>query len=184
MNDGAFEDARILDATLIEELHKIQFETDYFRFHTGNYWRMGYGYGWMVAEDFLGHKLVSHGGSTGVSSAGLMFVPDLKVGIAAACNVGNGPTPIYLGALTFLMGRDPEKEIPDFEINKKLGMLTGKYAIYKGIRKASVVKKGAMLFVEIKYGSDEISYPLIPETDKIDDFRFYAIVGPGKKTAS
>jgi len=181
MNGGAFEDARVLDTSLMEELHKIQFETDYFRFNMGDYGRMGYSYGWMVAEDFLGHKLVTHGGSTGVSSAGLMFVPDLKVGVAAACNVGNGPTLIYLGALAFLMGRDPEKELPDFEINKKLDMLVGMYTIYKGIHKASVVKKGAMLYVEIKYGSNEISYPLIPETDKIDDFRFYAIVAPGKK---
>ncbi|MFB0558372.1 MAG: serine hydrolase [Candidatus Bathyarchaeia archaeon] len=181
MNGGAFEDARVLDASLMDELQKVQFDTDYFRFYMGDYGRMGYGYGWIVAEDFLGHKLVTHGGSTGVSSASLMFVPDIKVGVAAACNVGSGPTPIYLGALAYLMGKDPEKEIPDFEIDKKLGMLAGKYTIYKGIHEASVVKKGAMLYVEIKYGGDEISYPLIPETDNIDDFRFYAIVGPGKK---
>ncbi len=181
INRGVFEDTRILDSSLMDELHKVQFESDYFRFAMGDYGRMGYGYGWMVAEDFLGHKLVTHSGSTGVSSAQLMFVPDLKIGIAASANVGQGPTIVLQGALAFLMGKDPEKVIPDFEIDKKLGMLTGKYAIYKGIHEVSIVKKGALLYLESKIGGTEISYPLIPETDKIENFNFFAIVGPGKK---
>ena len=181
MNRGIFEGTRILGSSFMDELHKIQFESDDFRFYLGDYGNIGYGYGWMVAEAFFGHKLVTHGGSTGVSSAELMFVPDLKIGIAAAANVGQCPIPVLKGALAFLMGKDPEKDIPDFEIDKRLGMLTGKYAIYKGIHEVSILKKGAMLYLEAKFGGTEISYPLIPETDKIENYNFFAIVGPGKK---
>jgi hypothetical protein len=181
INGGVFEDARILDASLMEELHKVQLESDFFRYSMGEHGRMGYGYGWMVAEDFLGHKLVTHGGSTGVSSAQLMFVPDLKIGIASATNVGAGPNHVLMAALANLMGKDPEKDIPDFEIEKKLGMLVGKYALYKGIHDVSVVKKGALLFLESKIGGMETSYPLIPETDKVENFNFWVYVGPGKK---
>lgn len=181
INGGVFEDTRILDASLMEELHKVQLESDFFRYYMGDYGRMGYGYGWMVAEDFLGHKLVTHGGSTGVSSAQLMFVPDLKIGIASAANVGAGPNHVLMAALAHLMGKDPEKDIPYFEIEKKLGMLVGKYTLYKGIHDVSVVKKGALLFLESKIGGMETSYPLIPETDKVENFNFWAYVGPGKK---
>lgn len=178
---GVYQDERVLDSSLMEELHKVQLETDYFRFYLGDYGRMGYGYGWMVAEDFLGHKLVRHGGSTGVSSAELIFIPDLKIGLAAACNVGGGPNTVYLGAIAMLMGKDPKEVLPEYEIEERLGRLVGKYAIYKGIHEAEVKKKGGMLYLESEFGDDKMSYPLIPETDTIENYRFYAIVGPGKK---
>ena len=181
INGGIFEDTRILDASLMEEMHKVQLEVEAFHDTFGNYGRMGYGYGWLVADDFFGHKIVMHGGSTGVSSAQLMFIPDLKIGIAAAANSGQTPMPVLIGALVTLMGKDPEKEMPDFEIEEKLGMLVGEYETYKGINKVSVKKKGSLLYVESEMWGTKTSYPLIPETDKIEDLRFYTISGPSKK---
>lgn len=179
---GAFEDARILDASLMDELHKIQFETDYFRMNVGDHGRAGYGYGWMIAEDFFGHKLVAHGGSTRVSNAQLMFVPDLKIGVAALANTSPSPvSTLGISAITFLMGKDPEKEIPDFEVERKLRMLAGEYSSYNGIFKASVVKKGSILYLESKQRGMPSSLPLIPETDQIENYVFYTYAGPGKR---
>ena len=182
INGGVFEGKRILDASLVDEMQKIQFETENRSGVIGDYGRMGYGYGWMIAEDFFGHKIVSHGGSTRVSNAQLMFVPDLKIGFAALANTSPSPvSTIGISALTFLMGKDPEKEIPDFEIERRLGMLAGEYASYNGIFKISIVKKGPILYFESKQRGMQRSLPLIPETVKIENFRFYAFVGPGKK---
>jgi len=181
INGGVFEGTRILGASLTEEVHKVQLEVEAFRDTFGNYGKMGYGYGWLVAEDFLGHKIVMHGGSTGVSSAQLMFIPDLKIGIAAAANIGQTPMPVLIGALATLIGKDPEKEIPDFEIERKLAVLVGEYETYKGINKVSVKKKGSLLYVDSEMWGTKTSYPLIPETDKIEDYKFYTIPGPGKK---
>jgi len=181
INGGILGENRILDASLMEKMHSIQFETDVFRSSFGECGKTGYGYGWMISENFLGHKVVRHGGSTRVSSAQLMFVPDLKIGIAAAANTSPGPESILLGALTFLMGKDPEKEIPDFEIERKLCMLAGEYASYHGVFKISVAKKGPLLFFESRQRGMPRSFPLIPETDKLENFKFYAFVGPGKK---
>jgi hypothetical protein len=167
---------------LMAEMHKVQLEVEALREALGNYGTMGYGYGWLVANDFLGHKLVMHGGSTGVSSAQLMFIPDLKIGIAAAANTGQTPMPVLIAALVALMGKDPEKEIPDFGIEKRLTMLVGEYETYKGINKVSVKKKAAQLYVESEEWGRKTSYPLVPETAKIEDYKFHAISGPGRKT--
>lgn len=182
INCGAFEGTRLLDTSLMNEMHKVQFETEMFRniYGTKTEGKAGYGYGWGIIEDFLGHKLVAHGGSTGISSAELAFVPDLKIGFVAAANVGVLPRPVLMSALAFLMGKDPEKELPYFEIKTKLDLLTGEYEFYKGIHKLSVVRKGGLLYLESKDPGMELNEPLIPETVKIENYKFY-IYGLGTK---
>ena len=182
INGGVFEGTRILDATLMEEMHKIHIETEISRRGYGRYGKTGYGYGWAIMEDFLGHKLVRHGGSIGVSSANLMFIPDLKIGVALGANVDDHPEQLLRSALAALMGKDPEKEIPYFQIEKKLNMLAGEYATYKGINKVSIEKKGGMLYLEYKRWDMELRAPLIPETEKLENYKFYIISGPGSKT--
>jgi len=181
MNNGVFEETRILGASSLEEMHRFHIEDESLRSYYGIHARLGYGYGWAIVEDFLGHKLVCHSGSTGMSSAHLSFVPDLKIGVAAAANAGGTPEPVLLSAIASLMGKDPMKEIPFFEIQKKLGMLEGTYESYKGILKVSIVKKGGLLYLESKEKFMEMSAPLIPETEKIEDFKFYIIYETGDK---
>ena len=180
MNGGVFKETKIVGTSFLEEMHKAHVESNL----PGLLGKEKYGYGWEIVENFLGHKLVSHGGNVGVSSANLGFVPDQKIGVAIACNtdVILG-VPITLAALALLMGKDPEKEIPFFEIEKKLSMLAGAYESYKGITKISVVKKGGLLYAESKEKGMEMSLPLIPESEKIENFKFYAIAGPGLKMA-
>lgn len=177
MNGGAFEDIRLLDESLMKEMHKPHVESNI----PSLFGKAVYGYGWMVLEDFLGHRLVEHGGSTGVSSASLSFVPDLKIGVALTANMGGAESisVIPSGIMAFLMGKDPMKEIPIFEIERKLGMLAGEYALYKEIHKVSVVNKGGVLYLESKDKLMQMSAPLIPESEKLENFKFY-IPGPVK----
>ena len=181
MNGGAFKGTRILDSSLLTQMHEIGIESETLQAYYGRFGRTGYGYGWIIAEDFLGHKLVAHGGSTGVSSAHLSFIPDLKIGVAAAANTGQGPVPVYLGALALLMGKDPEKEIPAIRIEKRLNMLAGVYESYKGIHRVSVVKRGALLFLESKERLWRIRAPLIPESEELETLKFYIVAGPGQR---
>lgn len=181
INGGIYKENIILDSSLMNNMHSIQFETDINRSYFLDHGKTGYGYGWSISNDFIGHKLIIHGGSTRVSSAQLMFIPELKIGLAALVNASPGPFPILLNAIAFLMGKDPEKEILDFEIEKKLNLLTGEYASYKGIFKVSIVKKGSIIFFESKQRGMLRSFPLIPETDKLENYKFYTPVGPGRK---
>jgi hypothetical protein len=99
----------------------------------------------------------------------------MNIGVVYACNVGNAEllSLIPYVVLAFLMGRDPFKEIPVFEIEKKMAMLVGEYAGYKGIIKVSVVRKGGLLFIEVKEKLAEQSLPLIPESDRLETLKFY-----------
>lgn len=179
--DGVFGEATILEPTFLEEMQKIHIETDMFRSRYGVFGREGYGYGWAILDDFLGHKLVVHGGSIGVSSAHISFVPELKIGVVEAANAGRSPTLQLLGGLVYLMGRDPKEEIPFFEIDEKLRMLAGEYKTYKGTLRISIVKKGSLLFLEPRDKLIQTSTPLIPETKRIEDFKFYIISEAGEK---
>jgi len=184
MNDGVFGDTRILGATSLQEMQKLHVETQMkTKAHAfGSHGKEGYGYGWSVWTDFLGHKLVRHGGSTAVSGALLAFVPDLKIGIAGAVNVGMPPQLVFLSGLAFLAGKDPEKEFPFFRREKNLGMLAGLYQTYKGITKVSVVKREGLLYIEAKEKLMEMTAPLIPETEQIENLKFHIISATGDKT--
>lgn len=171
MNGGVFEDAKLLDSGLIKEMHKPHIQANFATL----FGKMWYGYGWHIEDDFFGHMLVGHSGSTGVSSANLSFLPDLNMGVAYACNVGGAESASLIPpvVLALLIGKDPLKEIPIFEIEKKMAMLVGEYEGYKGIMKISVVRKGGLLFIEVKEKLAEQSLALIPESDKLESFRFY-----------
>ena len=175
MNHGIFGDAKLLDSGLMQEMHKPHIQTNWASIIPTHFGKLWYGYGWTMNDDFFGHVLIGHDGSTRASSANLSFLTDLNVGVVYACNVGGrelvGLVPSV--ALTLLMGKDPFKEIPVFEIEKKMAMLVGEYAGYKGIVKTSVVRKGGLLFIESNEKGAEFSLALIPESDKLENLKFY-----------
>lgn len=176
INKGKFEKTELVNSKLIDEMQKIHIERPY-----GPFGRQGYGYGWGIIENFLGHKLVSHSGSTGVSSANLAFIPELKIGVAIAANASGFPHfTVVQGVLAMLMDKDPEKDIPAFKIEKKLNMLTGSYETYKGIVKVNIVNRGGLLYLERKNEFGEISVPLIPEDEKLETLKFYILSGIAK----
>lgn len=181
MNHGVFEDAKLLDPTLMQEMHKQRIQTNWETLF-GKSW---YGYGWHVEDDFFGHTLIGHSGSTGVSSANLSFLPDLNTGVAFACNMGGAESLSLIPhvVLATLMGKDPFKEIPIFEIEKKMTMLVGEYTGYKGIIKISVVRKGGLLFIESKEKLAEQSLALIPESDKLENLKFYVPMAGARMAA-
>ena len=144
MNGGIYQDNRLVDKASLEAMHRPCIDVP-----KGFFGPEGYAYGWRITEDFLGHKLVSHGGSTGVSSAYVGFIPDLKIGVALAANTSPyGSASMTMGALALLMGKDPEKELPFMAIEERMKQLVGKYEGYKSLRTIQVVKKGAMLYLE------------------------------------
>ena len=167
MEGGAYEGERLIDLGLLKEMH-----TGHTDRGAGVFGRNMYGYGWGIVEDFLGHELVTHSGSTGVSSAILGFVPDLKIGVAAASNIGGFGAVIPHAALALLMDKDPEKALPYMEEEADLNRLTGEYEAYKGTNRVSVVKRSALLFAESKSRWSESSLPLIPEKRAAGNRRF------------
>lgn len=143
--------------------------------------KRGYGYGWMVDEDFLGHRLIHHGGSTGVSGAFIAFIPALNIGVAAAVNCGYAPPFLILSALMALKGHDPRNVLPDLRLRREMQSLTGTYATYRGINEVQVENKGAMLHMIKNSGDMSMSYPLIPRNHDQETRKYYIYLRPGQR---
>ena len=169
INKGKFKDIVLVSPDIMEDMHKIQFETP-----RGWYGKQGYGYGWSVIEDFLDRKVVMHGGSIMVSGGYLAFMPEEKVGVAMGYNMLGMPSQEFvLGLFATLLGKEPEEAIPALKIQKKLKMLAGRYETYRGLSKAEVVYREGRLSFEQDNEYGRTSVLLIPEDEKIENYDFY-----------
>lgn len=169
LNNGNYNGSSLVSATSLEKLFSIHIDRP-----QSFYGREGYGYGWGITKDFFNRTMISHGGSTGVSSAHIAFVPDLNIGVATATNVGDGKGALLSQAIFALaLGKKPKKVLPQLQIQQKLKQLTGAYASYKNIHKVSVSLKNGILHLKYKDELMEREHPLIPTTDTIDNNQFY-----------
>lgn len=176
LNGGEMHNEQLISQKSIDTMFKgiLEFPQE------GFFGKDSYGFGWMITEDFFGHKLVNHGGSTGMSSANISLIPEQKLGVVTAANCGNGQgTIISQIILMALLGKNPEKEHPVIISENKHKPLIGEYAIYKGINKISVKKKNGILYIINE--EQNINYPLIPESDESDDYLFYVPLIGGRK---
>ena len=169
MNDGEFKGKQIIDEDFLEKAH-----TGYIDSEIGKY-----GYGWAV-NDFLGEKLIGHGGSIGVASGYIGFMDD--VGVALVANTSPSFSMEEIGKAVLAIMKDEEaKELPFFIRKNRMDMLTGDYESYRGIKKAGIEKEYGLLKLTFKERLESQKLILIPESKKIDDFRFYYLDGNGQK---
>jgi CubicO group peptidase (beta-lactamase class C family) len=158
INKGSLENVKILNPNSVERMQKIHIERS-----QGYHGKFGYGYGWGVTENFMGHKKVSHGGSISVSTAHLAFIPDLKIGVAMAAN---SPGPPYQniaeGIFSTLMGKDPRKTVPSIIVRTGMRALVGRYETYLGIQSVEIIENGGLLYLKSSTDQGESLTPLIP----------------------
>ena len=177
LNKGFFEGERIISEESLEEMFKIQIE-----YPVQFLGRSGYGFGLAISEDFLGNKLVSHGGSTRMSSAQFAFIPEKNIGIFTEANVGAGMGGIIAETiLAMLLEKNPEEVIPYYRIVSKMEQFSGEYANYKGLSKVKIFIENGMLVAETEVGDSTAKYALIPEDIQLDNNEFY-IYSFGYKT--
>jgi len=169
INNGKFGDVELLNPELMKEMHKIHIETQ-----RGWYGKQGYGYGWSVLEDFLGAKMIMHGGSIAVSGGNLAFMPKEKVGIAMGYNMLPFPAANLVQMIfATLLDKDPKEVLPMLKIEEKLKMLAGNYETYRGISKAEIVERDGLLYFEQVTDLGKSSVPLIPASEEIENYEFY-----------
>jgi len=175
LNRGEYDGNRILPSHLIEEMEKPRVKLPV-QIFGGE----AYAYGLMTIPNFLGYKLVGHGGSVLSATAYIGYIPERKIGIALLAN-GSGYPLSQLGmyGLALMLGEDPEK-LPFIKLERQLESLTGRYQTYKGTMDAQVVKKGSFLCIIIKDKYMEEVVPLFPENLEGNVKTFYTLQGAGK----
>ena len=175
LNRGEYNGKRLLPPHLIEEMEKPRVKLPVQVFGGE-----AYAYGLMTIPNFLGYKLVGHGGSVLTATAYMGYVPERKIGIALLAN-GSGYPLSQLGmyGLALMLGKNPE-ELPFIKLERQLDALTGKYETYKGTMNVQVLKKGSFLCIVIKDRYMEEIVPLFPENLEGNVKTFYTLQGAGK----
>jgi CubicO group peptidase (beta-lactamase class C family) len=146
-----------------------------------------YGMGLMIYPDFLGARVITHGGSTGNFSSALFYTRELGYGIAAVCNGGGGEGILELFAFMIAaraLGKDPFAVFPLFAVEENLKRLEGIYSNRGEVVKARVSYKQGRLWWESidKNGNSPTgSHPLEAAGDP--DCRCFSFLnGPGAKS--
>lgn len=133
----------------------------------------GYGYGWGIKTDFWGHALINHGGSVGVATAYVAFVPDEDVAVAVLTNgSGYGTGQFAMYGLSLLMGQDPEA-LPFVRNERRLAKLEGVYHTYKNTMRFEIRRAGDMLVLSEKDKFGTNTATLIPDRIEGDTHYFF-----------
>ncbi|MCA0455777.1 MAG: serine hydrolase [Chloroflexi bacterium] len=133
----------------------------------------GYGYGWGIKSNFWGHPIINHGGSVGVATAYLAFIPDANIGAAVLTNGSGYGTGLFaMYGLSLLLGEDPEA-LPFVRNERRLAKLEGVYHTFKNTMRLEVRRAGDMLVVseKDKFGTNSVT--LIPSHIDGDSHYFY-----------
>ena len=172
LNNGKFDGKQLIKADSIKQLFKGRIERQ-----PSFFGKEEYASGWGVTEDFFGETLIHHGGSIGTSSAYLVMIPKLKIGIITMGNTGNHQGTIIAQAiLAALLGKNPLTDHPILRIDTKLSKLAGEYQTYKGITKLSIIKRGLILYGK-QPDKETVDFPIIPVNDDPEDFHFWVPTG-------
>ncbi|MDI6691193.1 MAG: serine hydrolase [Candidatus Bathyarchaeota archaeon] len=175
LNRGTYKGNTLVSPSFIEEMEKPRINLPLQIFGGESY-----GYGLSITPNFLGNKLVSHGGSVLVYTAYMGYIPEKKMGIALMANGSGYPlSQIGLYGLALMLNENPEN-LPFIKIERVYDELTGLYETYKGTMQAQVVSKGGILQIEIKDKYTDMIIPLIPENIEGSMKKFYAFQSGGK----
>lgn len=170
LSRGEWNGSRLVSAKSIEQM-----ETPHVPLPSPLFGAEGYGLGWSVYPDFLGHKLVAHSGSVLVHTAFAGYIPDAGVGVAVLANSSGHPlSQIGMVALATLLGKDPET-LPFVRRDKLLDKLVGRYETYKGTMRLEVNRRGDGLSVETKGKVLESSVFFLPEEIGDSYARFFTV---------
>lgn len=178
LRDGELDGERLFDQSLLGQAT----EAHATRQSSLDGREQGYGYGWMV-EPFLGDRLVSHGGSVGVSTAWIGYREDAGVGVAVACNTAPAvhPTAVGMGVQALLAGAEPAETVPALALREKLDRVAVSYESYRGITTAEVSRTGGGLELRLSTELSEQELVATPESAAPDDLSFSAVSAAGDR---
>jgi CubicO group peptidase (beta-lactamase class C family) len=173
LNWGKTSSGQLVSRASIEDMEKPRVKTPNAGGPFGDY---EYALGLGITPNFLGHRLIGHGGSVGVATAYMGFLPEENVGVAVLAN-GSGYSPAQFGqyALAAVLGSDPD-ELPFVRREAMLKELEGTYETYRGTIQWKMKKAGDFLVAEDHDKYSTSSIPLFPDVLEKERRLFFTIV--------
>ena len=166
---GRYGDEQLISTRSMRDMQTLHIE------EPGNYYgTTGYGFGLGITPDFLGEKLVDHGGSISVSTAYMSLIPAEKLGVVMMGNAGGmSYAPVAEAILAILLGETPEDVIPALYIPKRMERLTGRYSIYRDIHSVNVVEDRGALW--LRDDDEDAGTLLIPDDPSLESISFHTL---------
>ncbi|MEM0015032.1 MAG: serine hydrolase [Zestosphaera sp.] len=172
---GSYMGVEILSKESVELMEKPHVRLPY-----DSYVADSYGLGLTIRSNFLGRRLIGHGGSVLVHTAYIGYVPESRVGVAVLANMSGYPLSLIGAyALTCVMGMDPAKELPYVAVERVYDKLVGSYKGYKGTIRLRVRRLGGILAIENEGARTSELTPLVPDGVAEDHalFMVYTLAG-------
>ena len=175
INRGSYGGVELVSSKTIESMERV-----YARLPYESIVADGYGYGLMVKEDFLGRKLVGHGGSVLTYTAYMGYVRGDNVGVVVMANSSGYPLSLVaLYTLAYILGYDPEK-LEFRRVDRIYSRIAGVYQTFKGTMKLTVRRKAGTIVIEYRDRYVEDVTPLTPAKIEEDYALFYAYTLTGR----
>lgn len=168
---GELDGARVLSPGAVSEMEVPRVPVPY----RGPFGEEGYGYGLWIIPDFLGRRVIGHGGSVLVYTAHMAYIPEEGIGIVLLANA-SGPrlAQLALYGLALMLDADPEA-LPFVIHGRAVEELPGVYEAFRGTMRVEVRPLGEMLIISIKDKHSEQLIPLVPEDLSGGVKRFYTL---------
>lgn len=170
LNGGIGHSGKVLSSESLSEMMRPRIRTPDEPWITRN--TKYYGFGLNSAEDTLGNKVISHGGSVTTATAQLAFIPEKRVGVIVLAN-GTGYPLSYIADYTLALLNDGNPEqMPVILFERALEEVEGVYETYKGTMKGKIQRKGSLLSLETGDKYRDVTVPLVP-VDWLGDVKLF-----------
>lgn len=177
LNQGEGNGARILSTESLTAMQTPYINTPA---QDSPFGQAGYGYGLHIVPDFMGQRLVGHGGSIGICTSYIGFLQEKNLGVAVVVNGSGTPTMnMSMAALAAAIGEDLG-QLPFIQQARLLDELSGTYATYKGTMTRTVKHTGDYLTIIAQDKHTYVRTPLLPETLGEKSRTFYALQNGSK----
>lgn len=181
LDGGQLDGTRVASEASIAALTESRINPPYENSAFGPY---GYGYGWELYPDFLGRRVVLHGGSLGYATSNMAYLPEEGIGVAVATNSeGYSMRHLALYGLAEALGHDPDT-LPFVHRERALAQLTGVYHSFKASEQLRVDPAGDFLTATVKDRYWTAKSILVPVSLDGDERIFYTLEAGIKKPVS
>jgi len=142
LGNGTLDGVQILKPESLAEMYRPRAET---MWRNADFGQPVYGLGMGSVPNFLGRRLIQHGGNVGTATSHLAFVPGDGVGIVVMTN-GSGYAMQNLAhyGLAEALGEDPEA-LPFVKRDRHMKALEGVYETFRGTMRVEVRFDGGMV---------------------------------------
>ena len=180
LNGGEYQGTRLLSEELIHKMwepHNKNIQASSYEMCPGS--TTAYGYGWKIYDNYHGYQVITHQGVSGVTGGNVAIIPELNITFAQLYNVSWIPSHLMHNALTLLLDKDPDEDMPFYIRRKHYKKLCGRYDAYKKTISLTIENKGGMLYLIDDNWPDKTVTPLIPKNDDPEVMDFYVILPQG-----